>query len=109
MRIIGFSYGANEPLFTHILEVYGVSNNRYDGRAMKAIDDAGLLELYQKDDDSHVQTWHCSRPTKGNQVFYFEASSKGKLIEKPPPGGRIERRDLDGGMTAGVSFIPLGI
>jgi hypothetical protein len=34
MRVVGLSYGTNEPLLTHPLEIYGVPSNGYDEDAM---------------------------------------------------------------------------
>jgi hypothetical protein len=109
MRVVGFSYRADEPLLTHPVEIYGAPDNRYDGDAMKAVDEEGSLELYQKGDEHHFRAWCSSRPTKSSQVFSFEAFPREVTRIPPPPGGRTDlRRDLEGGMTgAGISFIPL--
>jgi hypothetical protein len=48
MGVVGLSYRADEPLLIHPVETCWAPDNRYDGDAMKAVDEEGSLELYQK-------------------------------------------------------------
>jgi len=50
---------------------------------MKAVDEEGSLEVYQKGDEHHIRAWYSSRPTKGSQVFSFEAFPR-EVTRKPP-------------------------
>ena len=102
---------AGDKLLRMPLLIVSIPTARYDGDAIKARDEAGVLQLTQKDEEptptGTYRQWLATRATKGDVTVTFRAPPR-VVSASTRTGPLFDLRAESGGLFgAGITFLPL--